>query len=315
MKKLVSLLAALMMVLAVAGAGAETNYPNGPITVIVAASAGGDSDVNCRLLAVYLSEALGQNIVIQNVTGAGGAIAAQQMMSSKPDGYTAIFWHNSVLLNEITGISDIKYTDMKVANMPLLDKTAILVARTNSGWKDLSDLVAAAKAEPGKYIAGMETGTLAHLVPLAVENVCGIDLNIVDVGTAAERLTNLLGGQIDFFFAQYGVVKDYIASGDLMALCALTDERNDKYPDVPTAKELGYDLAFDKFFYFGFPKDTPDAVVDVFNAAVEKVCQNQEMLNAFDKLYLVPSFRDGEAAQEVMAETYNFYNGYKDLLK
>lgn len=299
----------------VAAAAHASEYPTKPIEMFLPVAAGGDTDVNGRIFAKYLTKELGQTVVIVNIGGAGGSIGTQELMNSAPDGYRILWYHNSTILNEITGVSKINYKDLEVACIPLLDETAILIARKDSGWKDLNDLVAYAKENPGQILAGMETATLAHLVPLALADVAGIELAIVDIGAANARTAGLLGGQIDVYFGQYGVVKDYIENGDFVALCALAEERNPYYQDVPTAKELGYDLVFDKFFYFAFPKGTPKQIVDTFNNAVEKAIADPKLGEEFAKLFLFPSFHDTDAALEIMRETEEFYNQYREQLK
>lgn len=294
---------------------ASVDYPTKPIELVLPVKAGGDTDVNGRIFAKYLSKGLGQPVVVINMGGAGGSIGAKEVLNSPADGYKAMWYHNSTILNNLTGVTDINYTDFKVASVPLIDETAILVARTDSGWKDLSDMIKYAKENPNKVRVGMETATLAHLVPVMVEQKMDVDFNIVDIGAGAARLSGLIGGQIDMFFVQYGLVKDYIEAGEFVALCALSDERNPLYPDIPTAKELECDLTFDKFFYFAFPKDTPDEIVQRFNEAVEAAVAEPDLQTAFEKLYLFPEYHDTSASLEVIKGVEDFYSQYTDLLK
>lgn len=290
-------------------------WPSKPIELVLPVAAGGDTDVNGRIFAKYLTEELGQSVVIVNTGGAGGSIGTQAIIDSKADGYRALWYHNSTILNEITGVSEIHYSDLAIADIPLIDQTAILVARGDSGWNDFSEMIQYAKENPGKITVGMESATLAHLVPLTIEDKMGVDFNIVDIGAASARLAGLLGGQIDMYFVQYGAVKDYLATGEFVALCALSEERNPAYPDVKTAKEFGCDISFDKFFYFAFPAGTPQAVVDKFNAAVKTVIENPELQAEFAALYLMPSYHDTAESLDIMEETERFYKQYQDLLK
>ena len=320
LKRMIGIALALTMTLAAgmmtgyAAEGEDIAWPERPIEVIVPVAAGGDTDVNARIFAKYLTDELGQAVTIVNMGGAGGSIGTQDVLDSEPDGYKILWYHNSTILNTITGVSEIEYTDLDVANVPILDKTAILVARADSGWEDFQDMIDYAKENPGEITVGMETATLAHLVPLAIEKTMDVDFNVVDIGAAAARLAGLLGGQIDMFFAQYGLVKDYLETGEFVALCALSDERNPAYEDIPTAKEFGCDISFDKFFYFAFPKGTPQEIQDKFNAAVEAVVANPDLQAEFAELYLAPEYYDKDAALEIMDETNDFFMEFKDLL-
>lgn len=293
----------------------DLSWPEKPIELVLPVAAGGDTDVNGRIFAKYLTEELGQSIVIVNMGGAGGSIGTQAVLDAKPDGYKALWYHNSTILNEITGVSDIHYLDLAIADVPLVDNTAILVARTDSGWADFEEMIQYAKEHPGEITVGMESATLAHLVPLTIEDKMGVDFNIVDIGAASARLAGLLGGQIDMYFVQYGAVKDYLKTGQFVALCALSDDRNPAYPDIKTAKEYGCDISFDKFFYFAFPKDTPAEVIDKFNTAVAHVIEDPELQAEFEALYLAPSYHDTEEAIHIMEDTETFYMEYQDLLK
>ncbi len=296
-------------------ASSDTDWPQKPIQLIVPVKAGGDTDINARIFAKYLTDELGQAVTVVNVGGAGGSIGTQQLMDSDPDGYNILWYHNSTVLNTVTGVTDTSYEDLQVADIPLYDRTAVLVARADSGWKDFNDMIEYAKVHPGEIKVGMETATLAHLVPLTIEKNMDVKFNIVDIGAAAERMAGLLGGQIDMYFVQYGAIKDYIDNGDFVALCALSDERNEAYPDIPTAKEFGCDISFDKFFYFAFPKGTDQSIADKFNNAVQNVINNEDMRAEFAELYLIPEYYDTAAALQIMAETTDFYMEYQDLLK
>jgi tripartite-type tricarboxylate transporter receptor subunit TctC len=310
----VMLIGSVTLFAAGSGEAKAVEYPTKPIELVLPVGPGGDTDVNGRIFAKYLSQELGKNVVIINMGGAGGSIGTEAVVNAKPDGYKVVGYHNSTILNELQGVSNINYRkSLKVASVPLVDETAIMVARTDSGWKNFADMIAYAKANPGKVKVGMETATLAHLVPVVIEAITEVDLNIIDVGAAAPRLSNLLGGHIDTFFVQYGLVKDYIETGEFVALCALADARNPLYPDVPTAKELGWDINFDKFFYFAFPNDTPDEIVAIFNKAVEKVTKNPQLLAEFEKLYLFPRYYDTDSSLEIMDRVDAFYSNYMHL--
>ena len=291
--------------------GAETDYPKKAITVVVPAGAGGDTDSYARIFGKYLEQELGQPVVISNVGGAGGTVGLRQVKDSQADGYTAVFYHGSALLNTIMGLADFDVrTDMRVADIPIRDNTQMIFADAKK-FQSLEDVVAKCKAEPESVIFGRETGTQAHLVALALEEAAGVKFNQVDIAAGFSNLiAALMGGQIDLFFMTYGSAQDYIASGDIIPLGVLSEERAAAMPDLPTFKEQGMDLVFEKFFFYGFPKDTPDEVVEKFNAAVEKVTASEACREEIAKFGLTPQYLDPAATGEYFDTMYDFYSKY-----
>src|SRR5699024_5783297 len=126
------------------------DYPKKQIQVIVPAGPGGDTDLNARMIGKYLEKELGQNIVISNVKGAGGATGTEKAYNSKADGYHVFFFHNSTILGKMLGISKYDYSDFKLAGVPAQDTTTGYFVSTKSKYQSLKSLISAAKENPGK---------------------------------------------------------------------------------------------------------------------------------------------------------------------
>ena len=263
------------------------DWPQKAVTVVVPASAGGDTDSYARIFGQYLEQELGESVVISNVGGAGGTVGTRQVKDAEPDGNMILFYHGSALLNTIMGLADFDVrTDMQIADIPIKDNTQMLFADAKK-FKSLQDVIDQCKAEPESVVFGRETGTQAHLVALA-----------------------LMGGQIDVFFMTYGSAQDYIASGDIVPLGVFSEERTDAAPDVPTFREQGLDLVFEKFFFYAFPKDTPAEIVEKFNSAVEKVVALPECQEDISQFALTPEFVNQQDTQTYFDEMYDFYSKY-----
>ncbi|MCM3490184.1 tripartite tricarboxylate transporter substrate binding protein [Alkalihalophilus marmarensis] len=286
---------------------AASNYPTGPITVVVPAGAGGDTDINARTFAKYLEQELGQPVVISNVTGAGGTVGAREVLDSAADGQTVLFFHNSLLLNKILGLVDFSYDDFKLAGIPILDEGNTFMVNSDSPFEDLQDLVDYARENPNEVSIATEVGGFTHLQLLALEQDQGIELNIVDVGGAADKIAALLGGHIDIVPTSLGLVQEYVESGDMRTLGIMAAERSDLMPDVPTFVEQGVDSSFEKFFFFGFPSDTPEEVVEIFTNAVETVASNDEYRAEAEKYLVAPTYMSPEEAASYMQETEAYY--------
>ncbi|WP_226527029.1 tripartite tricarboxylate transporter substrate binding protein [Metabacillus niabensis] len=289
------------------GSSDKSNYPTKPITVVVPAGAGGDTDANARLLGKYLEKELGQPVVISNVTGAGGTVGANEVLDADPDGYTVLFFHNSLLLNRIMGLTQDSYDSFKLAGISLLDQGNTFMVSADSKFKDLKEMVEFARENPGEVSIATEVGGFTHLQLLALQKDQGIELNIVDVGGAAEKVTALLGGHVDIVPTSLGLVKSYVESGDMRSLGIMASDRVDLMADVPTFVEQGVNSEFEKFFFFGFNPDTPDEIVDAFSKAVENVVNDEEYVREAEKFLVTPTFMNPDEAFDYMKQTEEKY--------
>lgn len=249
---------------------AETSWPERPIEIIIPYGAGGDTDFNARAYIEGLSKELGVNVVGTNVTGSGGSIASRQVKDADPDGYSVLFFHSAINVNEVIGVADFGIQDFKMAAVVARSPGEIITVRADSGFKTLEDMFNYSKANPGKLKVAIDTGTMVHVQALMLQEA-GFDVTLVDVGGASDRVAALAGGHVDCIINAYGTISDYIENGEFVALAQTNNERSAGYPEIATAIEQGYDLTLEKHYFFAFPKDTPQEYVDKFAAACEKV--------------------------------------------
>lgn len=284
-----------------------SDYPSGPITVVVPAGAGGDTDLNTRIMGKYLEKELDTNIVISNVTGAGGATGTQQVLDAKADGHTVLAFHNSMLLNKIFGLTDYTYSDFKMAGIGVLDQSNTFVTSPKSAFDDLASLIEYAKENPGKVTMATEVGSMTYIQTLQFQELTGIKFNIVDIGGASDKISALLGGRVDIVPTSLGLVSGYIESGNMIPLGIMAEERLEGAPEVPTFKEQDVDLVIDKVFYWGFHKDTPDELVKKFSNAMEQVVANEDYQEEIKKSWLSPTFLNTEESNKKLEEINNSY--------
>ncbi len=304
----------VLILLGVFSLSAQASYPTKPIQVVVPAGAGGDTDLNCRILAKYLEKELGQPVIIVNVNGAGGSLGTRKVKDSAADGYTVLFFHPSMFLNKILGLVDYSFGDFENAGIAVMDDTNIFVVNADSPYKDLKDIIEAAKKNPGKVKFATETGGFTHLQVLAFENETGVKLNVVDVGAAAQKTVALLGRQVDIIGISYGIIKDYVASGKFRVVGVLAEKTNPLIPAVKTFKEQGVNLAFPKFFYYLFPKGTPQAIVSRFTSAVQKVTSDPACQEELRKFMVSATYMPPAQAVAYMNAQEATYIKYKDLI-
>jgi len=290
-------------------------YPQKAIQVIVPVGAGGDTDVNARVFGKYLEKELGQPVIVVNVKGAGGTIGMKKVLDSSPDGYTVLFYHGEAMIPKLTGLVDYGIDAFQMVGIGILDDTTVLATHKSSKFKTMKDFVSYAKAHPGEVEFGILTGGYPHLVGIALQEVIGAKLNLVDVGGNAEKTVALKGRKIDIINTQYGLTKDYFTTGDFICLGLLSNNRNPLFPDIPTAKESGFPMEFNKFFFYGMPKGTPAAVVERFSAAMKKVVENPDYKVEAAKFFITPTYMNPADATAYASKQYAFFSQYQDLFR
>ena len=277
MKKVLCVLLALML-LACATALAE--WPERAIELIVPANPGGDTDANARALAAALNEQLGWNVIVSNMNGGSGAVAFDNLLENPDDGYRFVFYHSGGTIAQLMGMYEYSLTDdFKMVGLPFMDySSAMLTNAKNDKFHDIPSLVAYMKEHPGEVTYATETGNFTHLHMLAFEAAAGVQFAMADVGTASQKITELLGNRIDIIDTQAGLVRDYLATGEFVNLGIMAEEKIAGHEDLLTIKEQGYDVVFPKYFYIAGPATMDDAVVAAFNEALNAVQTNAGLL-------------------------------------
>lgn len=293
----------------------DTAYPEKAINLVVPFAAGGDTDVNARIFAQYLSEELGVSVGVTNTSGAAGMLGAQQVIDSATDGYTVLWSHTEVLIPYIAGTSEIQIDDLDVAGIGMLTDTTVLAVSADSGITSIEELIAAAQAAPGEIEFAMSTGGYPHLIGIALEEELDVDFNLVNVGGNSDKITALLGGHTDVINVEYSLAKDYFENGDFICLAVLSEERNEYFPEIPTLVEMGYDVVFNKFFFCGFAEDTPTEIIEEFSAAMEAVVNNEEFQAACEEYFISPVYMNVAESLEYISGVNDTLSGYGELFR
>jgi tripartite-type tricarboxylate transporter receptor subunit TctC len=274
-------------------AAAVEEWPTQPVEIVVPFNAGGDTDFHARTYAKYLEPILGQPVVVVNVSGANGSAGTIQVRDSDPDGYTALFFHDSMLMNKVVGVTDFAQESLDVVAAGVMDNSYILAVNANSPYQSLDDLIQAAKEAPGDITYASSVGGYTYYVGRQIEELTGVDFNIVDAGGGTDRNAALLAGKIDTNVNPYGVMKPYIDSGDFRVLAVFSEARSSLFPDVPTAVEQGYNIIAQRAYFLSFPKGTDQAIIDKMAAAMEEVSQMPEYAEDIKTAYCVePSYKN-----------------------
>ncbi len=278
MKKLLALI--LIAALSLTAVSALAEWPERAIELIVPANPGGDTDANARALAAALKEEMGWDVIVTNMAGGSGSVAFEDCLSNPSDGYRFVFYHNGGVTSEIMGMYDFSIVDdFKLAGMPFMDySNAFLINAENPNFTDLESMVAYMKANSSTVTFATETGNFTHLQVLAFEAAAGVKFNIVDAGTAAQKITELLGKRLDVIGTQAGLVRDYVTTNQFVCVGTFADgalQMGDV--ELKSFKDQGYDVVFSKFFYLAAPNAVDDAVIAKLNEGLAKVLDNETL--------------------------------------
>jgi tripartite-type tricarboxylate transporter receptor subunit TctC len=285
---------------------AQAKFPDRPIQLIIPWAAGGPADAGFRILAQSVSRKLGQQVIVDNKAGASGIMGAMALQEAKPDGYTISQMHMSVLRQPLL--------NKQLTYNPINDLTYILqitgfimgvVVKADAPWKTLPELLAYAKANPGKLNWGtLGIGSTQHL---AMERVGlaqgGLSWTHAPYRGTADTLRALLGGEIDFASESSGWAP-MVEAGQLRLLAVFTAQRAKRFPNVPTVKELGIDVVIDSPGGLIGPKGMDPAVVAVLADAFRAAAQEPEHLKFLENMDQPLILLDGPAYKAAMAKTY-----------
>jgi tripartite-type tricarboxylate transporter receptor subunit TctC len=280
MKRLAGLLTAGIVLAATCGVGnAQDRYPSQSIKFVVPFAAGSATDTLARLLGHRVTAALGQNVVIENIAGGSGVIAAQNVIRSAPDGHTVFITSNTTHASNQSLLKKVPYD--AIADFEPISKlgtiTLALVGHPSVPANDVKSLIAYAKANPGKLSFGSGS-TSSRIAGELLKTLAGIDMLHVPYKSNPQVVTDLLGGQISLFFGDVSTSLPPVRAGRLKGFAVSSLTRSSLAPDLPTLNEAGipgYDLT--AWFAAFVPAKTPKPVVDKLNAALREALADKEV--------------------------------------
>jgi tripartite-type tricarboxylate transporter receptor subunit TctC len=257
--------------LAVVGTAQAQNFPNRPMTMIIPFAAGGPQDVLGRIMAQRMSEILGQQIVIENVGGAGGMSGSQRVAQAQPDGYTFVLGSVGTHAQNQTLYKKPLYdaaTDFTPVGL-IAETPIALITRKDLPPDNFKDFVTYAKANQTKMQYGSAgAGSATHLGCVVLNYIIGVDITHVPYRGTGPAMQDLAGGRIDYLCDIIATAKPQIDGGTVKGLAILTKERSPVLPNLPTAIEQGTDVQAYTWSAIFLPKGAPDAVVQKLNSAI-----------------------------------------------
>lgn len=294
----------------------EVKWPTRPVQVVVIANPGGDTDFNARTMAKYFNQITGKSMVVTNIAGGGGTLAAEQVKGAAADGNTILFTHpGQLIVNEVAGLTEDSFDTFDVSCIAGVDKSTVFVASKQSGVTSMQDLIAKSKAEPGSITYGTEMGSFSHVQGLMLEKLTDTKLKMVDGGTVSDRVVGMLGGRLDLGAITYGSVQDYVSGGQMVALGQPNEERNPLLGEVPTLKEQGLDITMDKPYVVAFPKGTDPAIVKKMADLMKQITEIPEYAEDLKKFKQPVAYFGTEESKAILAKTREDFMQFKDELR
>lgn len=278
-------------------AQAQEKYPSRPVTIIVSFPAGGSVDLTARALAPSLERILGQPVIIQNRGGAAGAIGTRAAATAEPDGYTLTVATTQLsVLPAVDELYGRKPAFAREDFIPLARLSAdpvLIVSNAERPWKNFKDLVDDAKRRPGEInysSGGLYGGT--HLPVEMFARAAGIRMQHIPTQGGGPAMTAALGNHVALLVSHPGVAKPHTDAGTMRALANMGAQRIAAFPDVPTLKELGYDVEYTLWQGIFAPAKTPEPILAVLRDALVKAGATPEFRTALQRAGSEPAFQD-----------------------
>jgi tripartite-type tricarboxylate transporter receptor subunit TctC len=285
------MLGALVAIVGIDGASAQ-NWPTRPVTMVVPFAAGSSSDTAGRILAVGIGDALGQQVVIENVGGGGGMTGTARVAKAPPDGYQFVFASVDSMAIVPTMQKKPLYnsvTDFTAAGL-VVEQPIVLITRKDLPVNNLQEFVAYAKASHSQMQFGSSgVGSGSHFSCAKLNAALGINPTHVPYRGSGLAMQDLIGGRIDYFCALGAAAMVPLESGNAKAMALLTNERSPLFPTLKTSKEQGIP-GVESYFWtaFFFPKDTPDAVVQKLYEATNQTLKSPAVVERLTKAGVAP---------------------------
>jgi tripartite-type tricarboxylate transporter receptor subunit TctC len=293
---------------------AVAQYPERPVTILSGYPAGGMVDIVARLLVEGMRAKFPKGILVANRTGAGGAVAAAEVATGKPDGYTIVLTPLSTLVIQ-PQILDVRFKtpDDYEPIINVVSYYPLLVVKPDAPWQNAREFVAEAKANTGKFRVGSPgEGTSSHLNLEEFMHVTGVKLTHVPYRGWGESSPALLGGHIEALVAQPGEAKPMVDGKRMRALVVFQNSRHPAFPDAPTAKELGWNVANGVWFLLIAPKGTPAPVLRYVHDAARAAIEQPAFKTAMDMRGVDVDYRPGD---QLRGELWREYRAHTEILK
>ncbi|MGD1833674.1 MAG: tripartite tricarboxylate transporter substrate binding protein [Sphaerochaetaceae bacterium] len=306
MRKVALLMLAIMMVSSVAfaqGVQEEEVFPSKPIKLIVPWSAGGGTDAIARALAKNGEKHLGVPVVVENKPGGTGAVGLGETVKADPDGYTLAVIPVELSFLKESGIYPFDFSNFtKIMNLNT-DPSALTV-KSDAPWDTLEEFVEYARKNPGEIKIGHSgTGMLWHLAAATLALSTDTEYTYVPFNGAADAIASVLGGNIDAVTVSGAEVSSQVRAGEMKILAVFGERRMDIFPDIPTAREQGFDVVVNTFRGLGGPAGIPEDRVAILHEGFKKMLEEPDFVQVIENMGLGIDYRNTEDYNKLTENT------------
>jgi tripartite-type tricarboxylate transporter receptor subunit TctC len=294
------LLAGVLALLPLASwVAAQEPFPSRPVTIVSPYPPGGAADLTARPFAPALERALKQPVVVLNKPGGGGAVGTQSVAVAKPDGYTLMITVFSISTipeaDRVAGRTPAFTRDQFVPIARLNADPTLLMVRADAPWKTVKELVDDAKKRPDAILySSAGPYTVSHMAVEVLMQAAGIKLRHLPTTGGGPAMTAVLGGHATVAALSTGAVTPQVKGGKVRVLANSGARRLEAYPDVPTLKELGYDVEIYLWTGLFAPRDVPAPVLKTLRDAARQAVQDDEFKSASEKMQMPPAYQDAD---------------------
>ncbi|QTQ12619.1 tripartite tricarboxylate transporter substrate binding protein [Treponema parvum] len=281
---------------------AEADYPVNAIQFIVPFPLGGSTGTIAQSFVRFLDKEYSVDVVLNSVTGSGGSVGARQVLNSKADGYNFLIAVPGFAVQRVLQNLDFTFRDFEVV-AAFASSEQVLVVKKDSPYNSFSELIADAKANPGKVKFGAPMGTSLFMGVLAMQQELGVKFNIIDIGGVSVKAPELMSGRVDAYFDSTAKTIPYINSNEFKAIGVWGPERSEFLPDVQILKESGFNTLLEEVIGVWAPKGTPQKAIDSMNAAIKKICEDAAFKEEMKKIYTKVSYKN-TADYKLFLENY-----------
>ena len=308
--KIVRILAALASLFAAALPAAHAqDWPAKPVRMIVPFAAGGSTDVAARLVGEYLTRALGQQVYVENRTGANGNIGIEAAAKSEPDGHTILIAPDAIASNP--HVYKVNYDALKDLTpvIQLSRQPIVFAAHPSLGVKTLAEVVQKAKQQPGlRYALGSGVGSSQHMVGEWFAQIAGITLQAVSYRGGGQAINDLIAGHVQLGSLGSTPVAPHYAAGKLLVLAQTTEKRAPSLPEVPTYQEAGIQgLVIDQWLGVFVPGGTPPAIAARLNTEIGKALSDNAIQSNLEKSAQEPVGGSADAFAQLVRDDFAKY--------
>jgi tripartite-type tricarboxylate transporter receptor subunit TctC len=269
---------------------AAEEFPTKPIKMIVPYAAGGGTDIVARIVAQKLQEKWGPAVIVENRSGAGGNLGAEDVFTAPPDGYTLLFTAQGPLVVNQSLYDKLAYDPAKFTPVSLVVIAYnALLAYPEVPATDVRQLIDYAKAHPDKLnYASQGVGTAAHLTAELFKSMAGIKIDHIPYRGSGPAVSDLVAGHVDLMFGELAPSLPYIQSGQLRALAVSSDKRLAVLPDIPTVSEVLPGFVVTSWWAIVAPPGTPEAITDKLSAGIGEVVREPDVAKKLTDLSMIP---------------------------